>query len=449
MRADDVREVFETILPDDALAGLITASGFQQRQRKLEARRFIRSAVLSAASGQGGRQADMLRHYFQSGAPRVVRGASYRWFDEAFEEVMEGISDRALRYAGSLPADLPGVLGMHVKDWLIADSSTVKLDDALIDEYPGTGNYAALKVHKLFSVGRGTTIHYHLSPARQHDSRHLFIDDAWSGFGLLADLGYASLERLKACEEHGVMFVIRLKDNWKPKVQELHRGEVARQFLEGADFDVLLDNEVLVLDGQVVDADVRVGSSGRVVTCRLVGVPGPKGYCWYLTNLPRDVAAEDVRRMYAVRWEIELDNKLDKSCHRLDEVEARNACTVRALVHASITASIIVCLLAHHHRLEEGHARRNKCYRTKPPIHPQTLARMVASAAYSTAVVMEKTGKEADTEWKRLAELFHHQGTDPNWRRRPSELDQLRGWKIRPGRPRRATARRDSARSAK
>ena len=37
------------------------------------------------------------------------------------------------------------------------DSSTVKLDDRLKGEYPGTGDYAALKVHKHFSVGVGTT----------------------------------------------------------------------------------------------------------------------------------------------------------------------------------------------------------------------------------------------------------------------------------------------------
>jgi hypothetical protein len=31
-----------------------------------------------------------------------------------------------------------------------------------------------------------------------------------------------------------------------------------------------------------------------------------------------------------------------------------------------------------------------------------------------------------------------HLGKDPNWRRSPSILDQLRGWTIRPGRPRKA-----------
>lgn len=434
-----VREVFETILPDEALGALVEQKGFQQRERKLEALSLIRSAVISAASGRGGRQADMLRHYFESGAPEVARGAAYKWFDESFEQVMATVCERAMAYAASLPPDLPGVLGRHVRDWVIADSTTVKLDDTLIDVWPGAGKYAALKLHKLFSVGVGTTVFYHLSPAREHDSRHLDIDAAWKGLGLLADLGYASLARLQACEHHGVRFVIRLKENWKPKVDSVASGDVRRTFLAGADFDALIDQEILVLDGQDIDADVRLGAHGSVA-CRLVGVEGPKGYCWYLTNLPRDVLPDEVRKLYAVRWEIELDNKLDKSCQRLDEIGARNPHTVRALVHAAITGSIIVCLLTHHHRLEEGHPPKNRPYRTRPPLHPQTLGRMVAVSAYRVALAFEKTGSEADAEWAKLAKLFTHQGSDPNWRSRPSVLDQLRGWKIRPARPRRAKA---------
>lgn len=447
MRGRDVREVFESVLPDEALRSFIEAAGLQQRERKLDGLQLIRSAVIAASSGHGGRQAEVLRNYFEAGGEEVVRGAAYRWFGEAFEAVMEDVRDRALSYASSLPADLPGVLGRHVHDWIVVDSSTVRLDDALVEEYPGAGKYAALKVHKYLSLGRGTPIHYHLSPAREHDSPHLFIDEAWSGLGLLADLGYASLARLQSCEQHGVYFVIRLKDSWKPRVERIERGTLTAELLVDADFDDLLDEEVLLLDGESVDAAVRVGRGSTQVSCRLVGVPGPEGYCWYLTNLPTDASAESISDLYAVRWEIELDNKLDKSCHRLDEVGARNPATVRALVHASIVASVLIGLLAHHHRLEEGHAPRNRPYRTRPPIHPQRLGRMVATAASTIARALEATGPEADREWERIARLLVHQGTDPNWRRRPSVLDQLRGWKIRPKRPRRSKARKNSAQS--
>ena len=166
------------------------------------------------------------------------------------------------------------------------------------------------------------------------------------------------------------------------------------------------------------------------------GVPTDKGYCFFLTNLAPRVAPRSVADLYRVRWEIESDNKLDKSGLRLDEIGARTLPAVHALVHASMVASIMVCLLAHHHRRREAPPPRRGAERTKPPIHPQGIARMIAVAAVSIARAFELRGKAATEEWNRLAELFNHE-TDPNWRNRPSVLDQMRGWRISPGRPRR------------
>jgi len=55
-----------------------------------------------------------------------------------------------------------------------------------------------------------------------------------------------------------------------------------------------------------------------------------------------------------LRWGIESDNKLDKSCHALDQIGARTGPAVRALVHASMVSSMLVGLLAHHHRRREA-----------------------------------------------------------------------------------------------
>jgi len=168
VKAADVREVFETILPEEALLEAVRASGLQARERKLDALGLVRAMVISGSTGYGGRQADVMRMYIESGAQPLVRGGSYRWFGPALGSVMETVRERALGSVARRRPDLPGWLGRYVKDWVIVGSSTVKLDDRLEEEYPGTGEYAALKVHKRFSVGVG----YHLSPAREHDSPH-------------------------------------------------------------------------------------------------------------------------------------------------------------------------------------------------------------------------------------------------------------------------------------
>lgn len=439
MHANDVRRVFEAILPDRVILGFAEDAKLRQRERKLDVVRLLRAMVIAAATGYGGRQADAMRVYLHNSKDNLTRGAFYRWFGAALEKVMRCVRELALEYARGMTRDLPGLLGEHVSDWHIVDSSTVKLDKAFLDEYPGAGDYAALKLHKRFSVGIGTLLGYHLSPAREHDSIHLTIDETWRGLGVLLDLGYASFKLLRDCARCDVKYVIRLKESWKPKVQHIARGTVTSTFLAGTDLDALLEAETILLDGKVVDCNVTFGRGAGEVGCRMVGVPTPEGnYRFYLTNLPSTVGPRQIADLYRVRWEIETDNKLNKSLLHLDEVTARTGPALRAMIDASMVSSIIACILTHQHRLAEAPPPRANPVRTKPPLHPQALALALGAASLRIAGAMELRGKAADAEWEQLAAYLTNLGKDPNWRRSPSILDQLRGWKIAPGRPRKS-----------
>jgi hypothetical protein len=56
----------------------------------------------------------------------------------------------------------------------------------------------------------------------------------------------------------------------------------------------------------------------------------------------------------------------------------------------------------------------------------------MAVSSQFIAHACELTGTAAKRRWDKIAELLTHAGTDSNWRRRPSVLDQLRGWKRQP-----------------
>jgi hypothetical protein len=313
----------------------------------------------------------------------------------------------------------------------MVDSTTVKVRDTLREDFPGTGAYAAIKIHKVLSVGCGAPVQYHLSPAREHDRRHLEVHESWRGYGLLADLASASLARLRACEAHAVQFVIRLKDHWKPKVDYIARGQVTQEFLPGTDLDALLAEETLRLDGRVIDADVHVGQRTQALALRLVGVQTPKGDCFFLTNLPPHIGPRQVADLYRVRWEVELSMKLDKSVHRLDAIDAERPCSLKALLHASLIASILAALLAHTHHLNTR-PQQDGAPRTEAPLHPRRLALQLAVSCQSIAQAFDLQGEEAMRRWDKIAALLTHGGKDPNWRRRPSVLDQLRGWRRQP-----------------
>jgi DDE family transposase len=277
MTGEDGHQGFEAILPQREIERLCAQFGVIARQRKLHLGMLVRAMSISAGTPGGAYQADVLRSYLECEGPKVARAAFYRWFDEPLEHFMEAVADRALGYARAQQVDLAGILG-GVKDWYIVDSTTVRVRDALRAECPGTGKSAALTVHKVRSVGWGAPVRYHFSPAREPDSRHLEIDASWRGCGLLVDLAYARVARLRACTPPGVRFVIRLKDNWKPTVDFMARGQVTPEFFPGTDLNVLLEEEMLVLDGRAIDADVQVGEAKHAVHPRLVGVHTPQGF---------------------------------------------------------------------------------------------------------------------------------------------------------------------------
>lgn len=421
----EVRELFEAVLPDAEIEAFAEELGVVKRQRKLDVVTFTRAAVISANTPSGGMQADALRAYSESGAPRVARSSFYQRFDESFERLMGRLAERAMELARLEKVDLPGILG-GVKDWRIVDSSTVKVRDALKADLPGTGDYAALKVHQTLSVGCGAVVRYHVSAAREHDSNHLTIDETWNGFGLICDLGYASIGRLKACMQHGVKFVIRLKENWKPKVQAVARGDVTRTFFEGTDFDALLEDGTLRLNGKALDLDVHVGSGADRLALRLVGVPSPKGYCFFLTNLPPSIGPLQVGTLYRIRWEVELSIKLEKAVYRLDEGMGERVCSTRALLHASLIASILTALLVHRHSLKTRPKARN-APRTQAPLHQRLVGLALIGAARNIARAFLLEGQDATAEWNHIAGVLCFSGKDPNWRNRPSVLDSLRG----------------------
>jgi hypothetical protein len=124
MTGEDVRQVFETILPHEAIEGLCMPCGVIERQRKLNLGILVRAMIISAGTPGGAYQADVLRSYLECEGPRVARSAFYRWFDEPLERFMAALADRALAYARTQQVDLSGILA-EVQDWYLVDSTTV------------------------------------------------------------------------------------------------------------------------------------------------------------------------------------------------------------------------------------------------------------------------------------------------------------------------------------
>jgi len=429
-------ETLQDVLPEDVIEAAATDLGVVLRERKLDVTRLVTSLVLSNGSDDIGVLAEALRRYNSGTAGRVVRGAFYAWLDDELARLMECLLRRALDSVAKLPTLLPGVLGAGVEDWRVFDSETITLRPSLADVFPASGSPAGVKVHKELSLGRGCMIDYHLSPAREHDSPHLVVDERYRGMGLLFDLGYVSLKRIRECDERGIRYVSRLKENWKPRIISLHRGDVRAEICPEADLDLTLADERIALDGKCVDATVVIGQGEHAVMARLVMIPGPDGYLIYLTNLPRDThGPKQVGDLYRLRWEIEGDNKVDKSGAQLDQIRATTESTVRIQLCAKLLHTLLVDVLVHRDNLERVRKRQER----RAPLHKLALSYAVRTrhAILIAAILASAT----PAEWDRIALDLAEDARDPNWRRRPSVLDRMLGMIAPRGRPRRKKLR--------
>lgn len=416
-----------TTLDPTLLGGLVEEYGVQQRDRKLNVTELLIALVLTGGTHQGGRQYDVLRTYLENTSTKVKRSAFYSWFTEPLERVLTVLLARAIAAGQRQQKLLPGILG-GVSDWRIVDATTVRLRGELVDTYPGPGDYAALKVHKEWSVGTGNLYAYKITPARDHDSPHLVVDEARSGTGLIADLAYVSLQRLAACDEHDVRYVVRLKDDWKPTVDRLVRGTGFPEMAVGGDFDARLEDDVIIRGGHAIDADVTLGRGATRVKSRMVGIATPKGYCFFLTNLPRRTHGPvQVGDIYRVRWEIEIDNKVDKAGARMDELEARKPVSARILLLASMLNAAIAKTIIQSESVAIVAARKKP---TDPagrgPLHPISLMRWMASSQPTIVRLLLAEGEEI-FDWRKLMSLFREYAADTSWRRRPSVLDVIQG----------------------
>lgn len=449
MDAAVVRSLFEAVLPRDAIMEAVKRLGVQKRVRHFDPPAMVMALVMLGGTAEAGRIGAALTEYFESGRPRVARSAAYRWFDGEFLEFMKELAAASMRYVGAMPVHLPGVLAGR-RDWRAVDSTVVKLDNTLKDAFPGTGDYAALKVHVEISLGVENVVDYKITPARRHDSPELTADESRRGTGLLVDLGYVSYRLVQACSEHDVHLVVRLEDGWKVFIDTAVRAGELDQWQIPDELFSYFDGDSLPSSLEVpFDIDVRLGGPDSSICARLVNVATPEGFRAYLTTLPRSTHdADAVAFLYRLRWSIEIQNKLAKSCCQLDHIDAKKPVSAEILVHAAMIASMLANALAHLAHLDQGMVGGKVVRPKRPPHHAMLVWKCVVSSAWRIADLLAHPKAGQRLGWDHVASFLTRGGQDPNWRRKPSAIDDAKGrnaagrayWKSRP--PPKAVAKR-------
>jgi len=413
-----IREELRKLFPTSKLRALARETGAVIRVRKVDAAELFWSVVLGFGGGSARSLAGLRRAYERASGERIEESSFFNRFNAGFAKMMRVAFQRALLSMTQPEAALRGALGAFA-DVMLTDSTVVRLHHLLEKSFPAcrtNHTRAALKLHTIMSVKTSGMRSIKITSERRHDGPVLVVG-RWVREKLLVfDLGYFSYHLFARINQNGGFFLSRIKSNCNAVIVANNRRSPGRSRLVAG---LPLQEAIAGLKRGFVDVTVSVsfnrrgydGNGGRRdhQHLRVVGVRDERSgeFHLYATNAPAEkLSAEDVRAVYACRWQIELLFKELKSHYRLEDLPSRNKHIVEALIFASlITALISRQLLA---------AVRKKLRRLAERTPEQRWATLFAACANDLLLIVLRARRHTLGLHSHLAGYLLHEAVDPN-----------------------------------
>lgn len=420
-KSTPLRTALSRMFPAALLRRLALQTGMVRRRRRVDPVKLFWVVVLALGSGGERSFADLRRSYEKVTGQRLSASSFYNRFTPAFTRFLRELLTVGLEQLNRCADGTTAVLG-EIRDVLCVDSTIVRLHDALADCWPAcrtNHTLAAVKLHTVLNVRAMGPQRIKITSERVHDGPVLRAGRWVKGRLLLFDLGYFRYSLFAAIAQQGGFFLTRLKDNANPLLLRLHRTHRGRAVtVEGSRLrDLRSRLRRAVLDAEAEICFQRRKYAGRRKTAtmrvRIVGLwDEQRGvYHWYITNLPvAKVKAEEIGKLYALRWTIELLFRELKSSYRLESIPSRKSHVVEAFLYASLLTLLASrALLLAIRRWGSLGDRRTPTERW---------ARLFVSAAPDLLALMLDPSAMARTREHPLLKFLLAEAPDPNVKRR-------------------------------
>lgn len=418
-KSTPLRTALSSLFPKALLRRLARETGTVQRRRRVDPVKLFWVVVLGVSGGERS-FAELRRSYEKVAGKKISPSSFYNRFTPAFTRFLRELLNLGLEKLLRCASGATAVLG-EIREILCVDSTIVRLHDALASCWPAcrtNHTQAAVKLHTVLNVrGKGPQ-RVKITSERVHDGPVLRAGAWVKGRLLLFDLGYFRYSLFAAIARHGGFFLTRLKDNANPTLRRLHRRHRGRAVaVEGLGLREIRSR----LRRAVLDAEAEICFDKRryagrrskaTLRVRIVGLwdESHSMYHWYITNLPLEIKAEEIGKLYSARWTIELLFRELKSCYKLESIPTRKPHMVEAFLYASLLTLLAsrALLLAVHRWGELGERRT--------PV--ERWARLfVSSTPELLALVLDPVAMAQSRE-RPLLRFFVAEAPDPNIKRR-------------------------------
>lgn len=335
-------------------------TGFTKRESKLTGAKFAQTTVLGWLNKPEATLDELSQTAVALGVTISAQGLDYRFTPEA-AALLEQVLNAALsQIIAADPVAIP--LLQRFNGVIVQDSSIISLPDALVQIWKGCGgsdghHISSLKLQVRFDLLTGTLQGPLLEPGRTNDRGSALQAKPLAVKALrLADLGYFSLDQLRAFDAQDAYFLSRLylqtaifdhegnRLALSTILERAHTGQVDRPVLLGATERLPVRLMAVRVPQEVAGQrrrKLREEARSKGETPSQVGLTFAD---WniFVTNVPQDkLSLTEAMVLARVRWQVELLFKLWKSHGKVDEWHTENPWRILCEVYAKLIAMVV------------------------------------------------------------------------------------------------------------
>jgi putative transposase len=352
--------------PPEWLRKTAVETKFVERERKIDPVVFFWVLVMGFGVKLQGHLAGLKRSYEKVTGESLADSAWYVRFSPELVDFLHACVQHGIE---TLSQESNRVLAERLKwaeDILIQDTSVVRVNAALASKFAATRTRklaAGVKVSLLVSAVSDGPKRVAIVGERTAEINVLKIGPWVKDRIILMDLGYYKHQGFARIQENGGYFLSRLKDSANPEVLKLER------VVRGNSVPVLgerIQDVLPRLQREVLDCTVRLTfrrrayagkSTGDEMSARVVAIRDEETneYHTYVTNIPTEkLTAEEIAKLYAARWHVELVFKELKSRYALDVLPTKNVQVITAYIWIAILTLLVSRRIYHLVRQHAG-----------------------------------------------------------------------------------------------